>query len=391
MLENKYKDNHSLISPSGANRWVKCSASVRLTMDEENRGNKAAQAGTDKHQLCEMLLNGEELVSGRSVVREHEGFDGSKMFYATQPMIDEVTECVRFAKTLATDPSAEIIVEAKVDCIPEYDVKGHIDVTIINGDELIVLDWKFGRGFVEVEENLQLQLYALGAIREHEMFHDFTKVTLHIVQPLIGNSSWETTPEDLADFETWIQERARLALQEDSVCTPSPSACQWCSYAPKCEALFKTASDALDFEDLDSEEAIVGNSEIADIKDITDFMAKRGLIDIAFKAYESRIMDEIKAGKEVEGYKAIKTAKRKAWIDEVSAYDKIKTWLPLDDVAPRKLATPTQVAKMLSGSSTRKLNTFAELWETPEGDIKLVKSSQRGEALKFEQFGDLDA
>ena len=389
MLENKYQGGHSLISPSGASRWSSCSASVRLTMNEENKTNSMAERGTNIHWLGELMLKGrEDFIENSSVNKEHGG-----MFYAGKDMIDEARAYNDYVRALATEPDAEIIAEAKVDCIPEHDITGHVDATVINGSTLHIVDLKTGRGAVSAEENLQMQLYALGCLREHEMFYDFDEVVLHVVQDnaMIHNTnSWSTTPEDLADFETWIQERARLALQEDSVCTPSESACQWCSHAPKCEALFKTASDALDFEDLDSEEAIVGNSEIADIKDITDFMAKRGLIDIAFKAYESRIMDEIKAGKEVEGYKAIKTAKRKAWINETEAYDKVKTWLPLDDVSPRKLATPTQVAKMLGKVSTRKLNMFNELWETPEGEIKIVRSNQRGDALTFEQFGDLD-
>lgn len=391
MLENKYQGGHSLISPSGASKWSACSASVRLTMNEENKTNPMAERGTNIHWLGELMLKGrEDFIENSSVIKE----DGKGMFYANKDMIDEARAYNDYVRALATKPDAEIIAEAKVDCVPEHDITGHVDATVINGSTLHIVDLKTGRGAVSAEENLQMQLYALGCLREHEMFYDFDEVVLHVVQDnaMIHNTnSWSTTPEDLADFETWVTERARLALQEDSICTPSESACKWCSHAPKCEALFKEASDALDFENLDSKEAIVGNSEIIDIKDVIDFVSKRGLIDIAFKAYESRIMDELKAGKEVEGYKAIKTVKRKAWISEMEAYEKIKTWLPLDDVAPRKLATPTQVGKMLNGSSTRKLNLFAELWETPEGEIKLVKSSQRGEALKFEQFKDLDS
>jgi len=207
-----------------------------------------------------------------------------------------------------------------------------------------------------------------------------------------NTNSWETNVDDLADFAEWITERARLALDDSEVvCTPTETACKWCTHAPKCKALFEFTSSALDFEDLDTEELIIGNSEVAEIADILDLMGKRNLIDIALKAYETRIFDEIKDGNEVEGYKVIQTSKRKTWVNEIEAYDKVKSWLPLDDVAPRKLATPTQVGKMLGGAiSSRKKNIFDELWDTPEGDMKLVKSSQRGEPISFKKFEDLE-
>lgn len=149
---------------------------------------------------------------------------------------------------------------------------------------------------VSAEENLQMQLYALGTLDEHEMFHEFDKVVLHIVQDnasVHNTNSWETTPEDLEDFREWITERARLALQEDSECTPSEAACQWCSHAPKCDALMKFTADALDFTDLDTEELIIGESIVAPIETITDLLTKKPLLDIAFKAFNQRIMDEI--------------------------------------------------------------------------------------------------
>ena len=62
----------------------------------------------------------------------------------------------------------------------------------------------------------------------------------------------------------------------------------------------------------------------------------------------------------------------------------MKTWLPLDDVAPRKLVSPTQADKLLGKEiSSRKSNTFDTLFEIPEGDIKLVASSAKGEPIVF--------
>ena len=379
MLDTKVNGNHSLISPSGAARWTACPASVRFGMQYEDTTNAMAQRGTDIHQLGEMMLNGEKINVGTSIPREC----GNGMFWANADMLAEAQAYHDYVHSLATEPDAEIMAEQKVDIIPEYDVSGHIDATVINGDTLHIVDLKTGRGPVSAEGNLQLQMYALGTL--DSLFEDFEKVVLHIVQDnnMIHNTnSWETTPEDLEDFREWVTEKARLALQEDSECVPSEAACQWCPHAGNCEALTKEVTDAFDDLDATTEDEVVGKSVSSDMDTIIEFMKKKPLLDIAFKAYESRIEDELRAGKEVKGFKLIRATTRKKWVNETEAYDKLKSWLPLDEVAPRKLATPTQVAKMLGKDiSTRKKNVFEELWEQPEGELKCVPESARGKAV----------
>ncbi len=391
MLDTKTTNGHSLISPSGASRWTQCPASVRLTMNDEDTTNKAAQRGTDIHQLGELMLKGEKIVEAQSYVRDYKD---TGMFYANRDMVEEAQAYCDYVMALCTDPSHEMIAEANVEIIPEYDVSGHVDATVINGKTLHIVDLKTGRMAVSAESNLQMQLYALGSLDEHEMFHDFDKVVLHIVQDnasISNTNSWETTPEDLEDFREWVTERAKLALQEDSECSPSESACKWCSHAPKCEALVKFTSDALDFKDLDTPELVIGESMVASIESIIELLAKKPLLDIAFKAFNQRIMDDIKEGKEVEGYKVVKTSKHKKWVNELEAFDKLKTWSTLDEVAPRKLCTPTQAIKLFGKDiSTRKKNILDELFEVPEGDLKIALSSAKGEAVTFKQFDDLD-
>lgn len=390
MLCTRTTNGHSLISPSGATRWASCAGSVRLTMNEENKTNAMAQRGTDIHQLGEMMLKGETFEVGVSVPRELHGDDKPSMFWANADMVEEATNYCNYVHDLATDPSAEILAEAKVVIIPEYDVNGHIDATVINNKTLHIVDLKTGRGEVSAEENMQLQLYALGTLDEHDMFYDFDTVVLHIVQDnaMISNThSWETTPEDLEDFREWITERARLALQEDSICTPSEKACQWCSHASKCEGLMEEVTGAFEMVEDD-----VKSDTNLSIDVISFIMSKRKMFDTAMKAYEGRIEDEIRQGNDVEGFKLVKGRKNKRWVNENEAYDKLKTWLPLDDIAPRKLLSPTQATKLLKGGdiSARKSNIFDTLFEVPEGDIKLVASSAKGEPVVFgEDFEDL--
>lgn len=375
MLDTYTNNGHSLISPSGAHRWAICAGSVRLTMNEKQTTNDRAQRGTDIHQLGEALLKGQEFIVGTSVLRD--GNNG--MFYANADMLDEATRYCNYVKALATEPTAEIIAEAHVSILPEYDVSGHVDATVINGNELHIIDLKTGAGAVSAEENLQMQLYALGTLDEHSLFYDFEKVVLHIVQDnasISNTNSWETTPEDLEDFREWITERARLALQEDSVCTPTEKACQWCSHASKCEALANAVTDM--FEELDEREVLGTTADELTLETITGLLERRGLFDRAMKAYEQRIMDELHQGNEVKGYKLVLGRKNKKWVNENEAYDKLTKWLPIDEVAPRKLVSPTQAEKLLGKEvSTRKKNIFEELYEKPDGQPQLAPSSDK--------------
>ena len=394
MLDTKTTNGHSLISPSGASRWSACPASVRLTIDLPNKSNAAAQRGTDIHQMGEMLLKGKEIIEATSVIRDGEHEKG--MFWANRDMLNEAKAYAEYVHGLATEDDAEIIAEASVMILPDYDVSGHIDATVSNGDTLHIVDLKTGRGAVSAENNLQMQLYALGML--DEMFEDYEKVVLHIVQDndMIHNTnSWETTPEELEDFREWINERARLALQEDSECAPSSSACQWCGYADKCKALHDQALNLLSdgIDDFDKRDTIddIDTDEVP-MESVLKLLNNKSLIDNLFKAYNTRIEEMLLAGKEVDGFKLIRGRKNKKWIDEIAAFEKIKNWLPIDEVAPRKLITPTQANKLLGGQvSPRKKNAFDKLYEVPEGELKCVTNATRGEAVTVNPTAAFDA
>ena len=392
MLENKFEGGHSLASPSGASRWAICPASVRLNIGLPNKSNAAALRGTDIHQCGEMLLKGEEIIEATSVVRD--GPDGG-MFWANRDILTEAKAYVEYVKALATDDDAEIIAEQQVTCVAEYDITGHIDATVINGNTLHIVDLKTGRGAVNAENNLQMQLYALGAL--DEVFDDIEFVHMHIVQDndMIHNTNdWKCSVEELEDFREWITERARLALQEDSECTVTDAGCQWCGYADKCQALHNKALDLItDGVDTLDEVKDIDTDEVS-MEAVTALLSNKTLIDNLFKAYNKRIEDVLLAGGDVEGFKLIKGRKNKKWIDEIEAFNKIKNWLPIDEVAPRKLITPTQANKLLGGQvSPRKKNAFDKLYTVPEGELKVVTSSTRGEAIKINPealFEDID-
>ncbi len=386
MLNTKTTNGHSLLSPSSAHRWSLCSASVRLSKEEDNKSNAMADRGTNIHWLAENLFNNAEFTVGEEVPGEkHIG-----AFIVEADMLEEAESFVAYAKALMTDDSAELFAEAKVMIIPEFDISGHVDCTIIDGTTLHILDLKTGRNAVQARGNLQMQLYALGSLIEHSMFYEFDTVVLHIVQDnakIHNSNSWETTPELLEEFLTWVTERARLALQEDSICTPSESACRWCSHASHCKAVYDYTMDIVEtqFEDFDAQD-----DEEVTLQMIADLLAKKKLADKIFKEAAIRLEASLLDGKIVDGWKLVQKKVNKRWVNEIDTYKKLITWYKKDEITTQKLITPTQAIALIGkDASTKKQNIFNTLWEQPDGEAVLAPESDRRKAV--EPMKELDA
>lgn len=366
-------------------------------MKDPNTSSSVAQRGTDIHQLGEDCLNGKLHPTGVSVIREA----GNGMFYAGSDMNEEAENYAKYVRALMTDPSAELFVESKVTIFPEYDVSGSVDAGVINAKTLHVIDLKTGGTAVDAENNSQMMMYAIGLYEEHEMFYEIDNICLHIVQDnaMVHNTnSWECSVEDLMDFKEWIAERARLALQEDSVCTPSEKACKWCTHSAKCVALNDYTTNIIsgDFDTIEDVDVLVstGSSEDLNMDRVLELLANEKLIMNIFKAYKGRVENDLMAGKDVDGWKLIQKRKNKSWVNETEAYDKIKSWFNKEDFTDYlnvKLITPTQASKLIKGGeiSARKANIFDTLWEQKDGEVALAPASHKSPAvLMGDQFNE---
>ena len=95
---------------------------------------------------------------------------------------------------------AKLIVEAKLDLselIPEAFGTG--DAVIIADEELHIIDLKYGKGVrVSCENNKQMMLYALGALRAYDYMYPLDRVKMTIFQPRLDNiSSYSMLTRDI--------------------------------------------------------------------------------------------------------------------------------------------------------------------------------------------------
>ena len=225
---------HAVLSASGAHRWLHCNPSARLELEFADRETEAAAEGTAAHALAEHKLKKALKIRSRKPVSP---YDCDEMDVHTDGYVEFVLEQLEEAKMLCADPL--VLIEQRLDfsCyVP--DGFGTGDCLIVADKLLHIIDFKYGQGvLVDAEENPQMMLYALGALRQFDHLYDITQVAMSIYQPRRENvSTWTITVEQLMDWaEHTLKPKAEMAYQGEGDYVPGPW-CTFCKAAVKCRA-----------------------------------------------------------------------------------------------------------------------------------------------------------
>ena len=166
---------HSLLAPSAANRWFNCQRSVRACEKFPDESSTFASEGTEAHRLCQFLLN--TAIGRHDVDPRHDmEFYDAEMQRCCEEYVQFVLEKMAHYSARGKHPS--VFIEQRVDLrryVPES--QGTADCLIIAGNEVLVVDFKYGRVRVPAT-SLQLRLYALGACEMFGMLYEFTTVRI---------------------------------------------------------------------------------------------------------------------------------------------------------------------------------------------------------------------
>lgn len=119
---------------------------------------------------------------------------------------------------------------------------------------LVVLDYKFGHGFVEVFENWQLVDYTSGILDELDIegiADDLVDVEFVVVQPRSYHRDgpvrrWTTRASNLRGLVNKLAGAAEAAHMPKPVARPDPEACKHCPGRHACEALQRASFYAMD-------------------------------------------------------------------------------------------------------------------------------------------------
>lgn len=196
---------HATLSPSSASRWLHCPGSVALHAQVEDTGSTFAAEGTAAHFLAEKCLtqgaNAESFIDMVIVVHDYgTDFEVSLIgvgvcnpirFTVGDEMAGNVQQYVDYVRSIP----GELMVEQRLSIshlTGEENSFGTSDAVVLAGDEIVIIDLKYGRGVkVDAERNEQLAIYALAALREFEFLGEFKRARLVIHQPRLGHvSEW---------------------------------------------------------------------------------------------------------------------------------------------------------------------------------------------------------
>ena len=292
---------HARLSASGSERWILCPGSVKAEDGIVEKPNPYAEEGTLAHDVAAKVLMSK--VYAKDVLMEEAELILGDIFESFPTVIEkEMTEhiynYIGYIMKVALNYYDDRLIEQKVDfsnVVPGG--FGTADCIIKTNNALHVIDLKYGKGLpVYAENNTQLLLYAIGALNKFPEYSP-AAITMHIVQPRIGNySEWSITRNELDEWIDFLRKKALEALNPDAKRIPHKDACRWCKAKPTCPALYNFIDHSImplkEKTTLTDEETklVLDNTKL-----ITDFLS----------SVEQSVYDRLMSGEPFKGYKLV--------------------------------------------------------------------------------------
>lgn len=241
-------------------------------------------------------------------------------------------------------------------------------------DKLLhIIDFKYGLGvLVDAEENPQMMLYALGALRLFDALYDIDTISMSIFQPRRENvSTWTITVAELEEWaEQTLRPKAELAFKGEGEFNPGPW-CTFCKAAVKCRARAEEKLALARYEF--AKPPLLTDEEMEDILSRLDDLTKWAN-EIAAYAQDAAINH----GKQWNGFKLVEGRSIRKYSDE-SAVVAAATAAGYRDIYKKSLIPITEMEKLMGKK------TFAEILGglviKPQGKPTLVPASDKRPAI----------
>lgn len=371
---------HSELGASGAYRWCNCTASVGLSKDMPNSTSEAAEEGTKAHDLAEKILT-EQKVNRKDYPED---------------MLKAVDSYVGYVKAWSDPRGKRLLVEERFSL--EYihpTMFGTNDACIYDADEheLEIIDYKHGTGeYVAVENNFQLQYYALGAT--HKLESEGVTVDciqLTIVQPRYEGEapirSCTITRDDLAEFEDYLTQKVKEVFENPQ--TKLGDWCKWCTAKAVCPAqkdkalTIAKAAFNVNHANLPPKEALKEVVTSLSVSELSDIMNYTPNINKFLSAVKEHCLYLAKEDVDIPGQKLVKKRTNKEWAH--SQEDTLETLqaLGFETNEVTKLLTPTQVLKLAGQGG---IDLVGDLITQPDGDLTLAPTSDKRQSINLKQI-----
>jgi hypothetical protein len=316
---------------------------------------------------------------------------GEKIDLSNYPvdMVDGVKGYVEYVNDFLpheayTETPVKLQVEAKTDfssVIP--DGFGTVDAYFVdeNTKEVHIFDFKYGRIMVEVEDNPQLLLYALGIYLSVQDSTTY-KYIIHVCQPRANNFESATyTPSDMLRFMSSVQDAYR-EYKKGGQFRPSDKACQWCDYKGRCGALKRSLTKTFKLSD----NFEIGEKELSK-DDILGIIASEKLMKLFIESVKERAVDILKSGESLEGLKLVRSVTRRVWSNEQEAETALFSELG-EEAYSKKLIGITDAQRKI-GKKVFEAE-YGELIEKPVGQLQAALISDRRKEVDLSEETELE-
>lgn len=366
---------HAILSPSSASRWLACTPSARLEHEMPYTTSDAAEEGTLAHSLSELILKlflkniskkqyGVELKN----IQANKFYNGAMLDYCnsyTTYVIEQFSEVKKSCK------DAVMFLEKKLnlsDYVPEG--FGTVDVVIIANGAMQIIDLKYGKGVpVSAEENKQMMLYALGALKDYDYAYGVERILMTIVQPRLDDiSNYEVDVAFLLDWaNNELIPKAKLAFTGEGEFIAGKH-CQFCKIKATCRANAELHLELAKYDFMDNN--LLTDHEIADILDRS----------AAFKKWltaveENALLQAVTNGKKWPGYKLVEGRSNRIYADENKVIQALTTEYDDAKIFNKKLKGITEMEKGLGKNEFKRL--VEPLLIKPPGSPVLVPESDK--------------
>ena len=365
---------HAQLSPSKRSRWALCPGSIReeAKYPEQDSG-PAAKDGTHSHTLLEYCTQHDRFIDPMTQIgAKFEDHEGDFVVYQDRAervkvAVDYITKRVAEESTPFLSP--KVISETRVD--PEHllgrdDLSGTVDVQIIGGDILELIDYKDGMGIVSAEGNLQLEQYAYGVLAGYKLpvngAYPFKTVRMTIIQPKLALrgmapiTSHDVSVHDLLANMGTIITQAAATDKPDAPLVPGESQCKFCRAKGSCSALASNVmkevgimfqpvvTQTLDVaqQSADKDPSTMDDAQIAQIMEAAPLM--RQLLE----GVEAEALRRLQAGQTIPGIKLVNGRGSRAWaLPEAEMAEKlVKMGIPKTAIYETKLVSPAKAEKL---------------------------------------------
>lgn len=363
-------NGHSILPPSGAAAWKKCSLWVTMNQAYPQADTPESLEGNAAHWAFAELLAGRMIAEGQiapnGIVITDEMVEGAEMVLETVK--------ARMPADIFTAPNVEQLVTIEAinsHCWGTPDIWGFAPKPLI----LEVIDYKFGHRFVDEFENDQGVAYIAGLIDRIApiigqgvgLFDQALQVNFTVIQPRCfykGSSvrTWSIKASDIRAHINILAMAANAALSPNPVATTN-SECRDCPGRHACPALQKAAYADAEFSAQSSPVELSPEAASLELK-----MLERALerLQSRVEGMQEVVATYIRGGESVPWHRGEQGFGRQAWAlppEQVIAMGQLMNI----DLSKVGVKTPKQAIKAGIDESVIKSYTV-----TPLGAMKLV-------------------